>query len=159
MSLDDVLLDRYARHIVLKEIGGAGQMQLMAAHVTVIGAGGIGRGKVPGGGVGPVTVHAPAVCVGSPDGGPGQSGTLAPCPGHPPGFPRHRNGRIEAAPHGPWGTHPWKVHALQYAATNRLHRMIDAGGVGNSYIFVSRQPQRLSTGLIQSGSRSRHNSC
>lgn len=42
MSLDDVLLDRYARHIVLKEIGGAGQMQLMSAHVTVIGAGGIG---------------------------------------------------------------------------------------------------------------------
>ena len=42
MSLDDALLDRYARHIVLKEIGGAGQMQLITSHVTVIGAGGIG---------------------------------------------------------------------------------------------------------------------
>jgi len=42
MSLDDVLLDRYARHIVLKEIGGVGQMQLISSHVTIIGAGGIG---------------------------------------------------------------------------------------------------------------------
>lgn len=42
MSLSDDELDRYARHIVLKEIGGAGQVELRAAHVTVIGAGGIG---------------------------------------------------------------------------------------------------------------------
>lgn len=42
MSLGDDQLDRYARHIVLKEIGGAGQMQLLSSHVTVIGAGGIG---------------------------------------------------------------------------------------------------------------------
>lgn len=33
---------RYARHIVLKEIGGAGQQQLKAARVLVIGAGGLG---------------------------------------------------------------------------------------------------------------------
>lgn len=38
----DDQLERYARHIVLKEIGGAGQAMLLAAHVTVIGAGGIG---------------------------------------------------------------------------------------------------------------------
>jgi adenylyltransferase/sulfurtransferase len=38
----DDQLDRYARHIVLKEIGGAGQKKLLGAHVTVIGAGGIG---------------------------------------------------------------------------------------------------------------------
>lgn len=59
MSLDDVLLDRYARHIVLKEIGGAGQMQLMAAHVTVIGAGGIGCPAIQylsGAGVGTIRV-------------------------------------------------------------------------------------------------------
>ncbi|HYJ30268.1 MAG TPA: HesA/MoeB/ThiF family protein [Allosphingosinicella sp.] len=38
----DAQLDRYARHIVLKEIGGAGQRRLLAASVAVIGAGGIG---------------------------------------------------------------------------------------------------------------------
>lgn len=42
MSLTDDQLDRYARHIVLKEIGGAGQMKLSQARVAVIGAGGIG---------------------------------------------------------------------------------------------------------------------
>ena len=38
----DDQLDRYARHIVLKEVGGAGQATLLAASVAVIGAGGIG---------------------------------------------------------------------------------------------------------------------
>lgn len=42
MSLTDEQLDRYARHIVLKEIGGAGQVKLSQARVAVIGAGGIG---------------------------------------------------------------------------------------------------------------------
>ena len=42
MSLSDEQLHRYARHIVLKEIGGAGQARLLAGHVAVIGAGGIG---------------------------------------------------------------------------------------------------------------------
>lgn len=42
MTLTDAQLDRYARHIVLKEIGGAGQARLLAATVAVIGAGGIG---------------------------------------------------------------------------------------------------------------------
>ncbi|MBC7985299.1 MAG: HesA/MoeB/ThiF family protein [Sphingomonadaceae bacterium] len=42
MSLTDGQLDRYARHIVLKEIGGEGQMRLLNARVAVIGAGGIG---------------------------------------------------------------------------------------------------------------------
>jgi molybdopterin/thiamine biosynthesis adenylyltransferase len=35
-------LDRYARHIVLKEVGGAGQTKLLAANVAVVGAGGLG---------------------------------------------------------------------------------------------------------------------
>lgn len=35
-------LDRYARHIVLREIGGAGQKALKDASVLVIGAGGLG---------------------------------------------------------------------------------------------------------------------
>ena len=42
MSLTDPQLDRYARHIVLKEIGGVGQARLLASHVALIGAGGIG---------------------------------------------------------------------------------------------------------------------
>ena len=42
MTLSDVQLDRYARHIVLKEIGGEGQLKLLKAHVTIVGAGGIG---------------------------------------------------------------------------------------------------------------------
>src|SRR6186997_1703023 len=35
-------LERYARHIVLREIGGPGQNKLKAARVLVIGAGGLG---------------------------------------------------------------------------------------------------------------------
>jgi molybdopterin/thiamine biosynthesis adenylyltransferase len=40
--MTDEELERYARHIVLKEIGGAGQARLRSADVAVIGAGGIG---------------------------------------------------------------------------------------------------------------------
>jgi adenylyltransferase/sulfurtransferase len=42
MTLRDDQLDRYARHIVLKEIGGEGQRKLLAASVALVGAGGIG---------------------------------------------------------------------------------------------------------------------
>ncbi|MGH6782229.1 MAG: HesA/MoeB/ThiF family protein [Sphingomonadaceae bacterium] len=42
MALSDTQLDRYARHIILKEIGGQGQEKLLSAHVALIGAGGIG---------------------------------------------------------------------------------------------------------------------
>ncbi|WP_284163491.1 molybdopterin-synthase adenylyltransferase MoeB [Frigidibacter sp. SD6-1] len=35
-------LDRYARHIVLREVGGTGQKKLKAAKVLVVGAGGLG---------------------------------------------------------------------------------------------------------------------
>lgn len=34
--------ERYARHILLKEIGGPGQQQLKAASVAIVGAGGLG---------------------------------------------------------------------------------------------------------------------
>ena len=40
--LADDELERYARHIILKEIGGAWQIRLKRARVAVIGAGGIG---------------------------------------------------------------------------------------------------------------------
>jgi adenylyltransferase/sulfurtransferase len=42
MSLTDAQLDRYARHIVLRDIGGAGQIKILAGHVLLVGAGGIG---------------------------------------------------------------------------------------------------------------------
>jgi molybdopterin-synthase adenylyltransferase len=45
MSLPDMTemqIRRYARHIVLPEIGGTGQSRLIAARVLVLGAGGIG---------------------------------------------------------------------------------------------------------------------
>lgn len=35
-------IDRYARHIMLREIGGPGQQRLRAARVLVVGAGGLG---------------------------------------------------------------------------------------------------------------------
>ena len=41
-TLTDAELDRYARHLVLHEIGGAGQMRLRQARVLVVGAGGLG---------------------------------------------------------------------------------------------------------------------
>ena len=40
--MNDAQLDRYARHIILKEIGGTGQQRLLGANVVLIGAGGIG---------------------------------------------------------------------------------------------------------------------
>jgi len=42
MTLSDQQLDRYARHIVMRDIGGAGQSKLLSSHVLLIGAGGIG---------------------------------------------------------------------------------------------------------------------
>lgn len=42
MDLTDAQLRRYARHIVLPEVGGIGQARLLAARVLVVGAGGLG---------------------------------------------------------------------------------------------------------------------
>lgn len=42
MTLSDSELERYARHIVLREVGGAGQRALAEAAVAVVGAGGLG---------------------------------------------------------------------------------------------------------------------
>lgn len=41
-AVADDPIDRYARHLILREIGGPGQAKLRAAHVLVIGAGGLG---------------------------------------------------------------------------------------------------------------------
>ena len=59
MSLSDDELDRYARHIVLPQVGGIGQKRLKAADVAVVGAGGIGSAVIPalaGAGIGHLTI-------------------------------------------------------------------------------------------------------
>jgi molybdopterin-synthase adenylyltransferase len=42
VMLDPQELQRYARHIVLREVGGPGQQKLKSARVLVVGAGGLG---------------------------------------------------------------------------------------------------------------------
>jgi molybdopterin/thiamine biosynthesis adenylyltransferase len=42
MPLSDDELDRYARHLVLREVGGVGQAKIRAARVLIVGAGGLG---------------------------------------------------------------------------------------------------------------------
>ncbi|OYX51427.1 MAG: molybdopterin biosynthesis protein MoeB [Sphingomonas sp. 32-66-10] len=59
MSFSDAELERYARHIILPEIGGAGQAALKAARVLVVGAGGIGSPAIQylaAAGVGQITI-------------------------------------------------------------------------------------------------------
>jgi adenylyltransferase/sulfurtransferase len=59
VTLSDAELDRYARHIVLREVGGPGQRKLKSASVALIGAGAIGSAALPslaGAGVGRLTV-------------------------------------------------------------------------------------------------------
>ena len=59
MILTDDQLERYARHIILREIGGAGQARLLESHAVIIGAGGIGSPVIQylaAAGVGQLTV-------------------------------------------------------------------------------------------------------
>jgi adenylyltransferase/sulfurtransferase len=59
VTLSDHELDRYARQIVLREVGGVGQRKLKAASVAAVGAGGIGCAVIPalaGAGVGRLTI-------------------------------------------------------------------------------------------------------
>jgi len=59
MSLSPARLDRFARHIVLPEIGGAGQVALAGKNVAVIGLGGIGSPALQylaGAGIGRLTL-------------------------------------------------------------------------------------------------------
>ncbi|MEP3244071.1 MAG: molybdopterin-synthase adenylyltransferase MoeB [Sneathiella sp.] len=42
MNLTDEQMDRYARHIILREVGGIGQKKLLSSKVLIIGAGGLG---------------------------------------------------------------------------------------------------------------------
>ncbi len=59
MSLTDLQLERYARHIVLKEVGGEGQRRLLKAKAVIVGAGGIGSPAIQylaAAGVGSLTI-------------------------------------------------------------------------------------------------------
>jgi adenylyltransferase/sulfurtransferase len=59
MSLSDTELERYARQIVLPQVGGPGQRKLKASSVALIGAGAIGSAALPalaGAGVGRLTI-------------------------------------------------------------------------------------------------------
>jgi molybdopterin-synthase adenylyltransferase len=59
VNLSDHELERYARHIVLPQVGGVGQRKLSAAKVAVIGAGAIGSAVIPalaGAGIGQLTI-------------------------------------------------------------------------------------------------------
>ena len=58
-DLSDEELERYARHIVLPQIGGVGQRKLKATSVAIVGAGGIGSAVIPalaGAGIGRLTI-------------------------------------------------------------------------------------------------------
>ena len=55
----DQELTRYARHLVLREVGGVGQRKLKAASVAVVGAGAVGSAAIPAlaaAGVGRLTI-------------------------------------------------------------------------------------------------------
>jgi adenylyltransferase/sulfurtransferase len=59
VSLRDDELERYARHIVLPQVGGVGQRKLKDTKIVIVGAGGIGSAVIPalaGAGVGQLTI-------------------------------------------------------------------------------------------------------
>ena len=59
MSFSDDELERYARHIVLPQVGGVGQQKLKTARVALVGAGGIGSAalaSLAGAGIGRITI-------------------------------------------------------------------------------------------------------
>ncbi|WBU61963.1 HesA/MoeB/ThiF family protein [Paracoccus albus] len=61
-SEQDAAVERYARHIVLREIGGPGQQKLRDASVLIVGAGGLGAPAalyLAGAGVGRINIADP----------------------------------------------------------------------------------------------------
>jgi molybdopterin/thiamine biosynthesis adenylyltransferase len=55
MSLSAAQIERYARHLMLKEIGGVGQKKLLDAHIAIVGLGALG---------GPASLYLAAAGVG-----------------------------------------------------------------------------------------------
>lgn len=59
VPLSPARLNRFARHIVLPELGGAGQVALAQAHIVLVGCGGIGSPALQylaGAGIGRLTL-------------------------------------------------------------------------------------------------------
>lgn len=64
MQFSEAEVERYARHLVLREVGGPGQQKLKAARVAIIGAGGLGAPAslyLAAAGVGQITLIDPDV--------------------------------------------------------------------------------------------------
>src|ERR1700754_2170940 len=64
MTFSDEEVERYARHLVLREVGGPGQQKLKAASVLIVGAGGLGAPAalyLAAAGIGTVMLAAPDV--------------------------------------------------------------------------------------------------
>ena len=62
MEFSDPEIERYARHLVLREVGGPGQQRLKASHVLIVGAGGLGAPAalyLAAAGVGRITLADP----------------------------------------------------------------------------------------------------
>ena len=59
MPLNDAEIERYARQVVMPEIGEEGQKKLLSAHVLILGAGGLGAPVIAGlagAGIGHLTI-------------------------------------------------------------------------------------------------------
>ncbi len=64
MMFNDDEIDRYARHLVLREVGGPGQQKLKSAKLLVVGAGGLGAPAalyLAAAGVGAIVIADPDV--------------------------------------------------------------------------------------------------
>ena len=46
MDFSEEQINRYARHILLREVGGEGQQKLLNSKVLVVGAGGLGSPNI-----------------------------------------------------------------------------------------------------------------
>ena len=54
MAMTDEQIERYSRHIILKEVGAKGQKKLLKGKVLIIGAGGLGA---------PAAMYLAAACL------------------------------------------------------------------------------------------------